>query len=41
MNEKLQALRNSLRSTPRRWIWLGVLLLTLLVLALTGNLREF
>lgn len=28
------------QSNPRRWFWVGVLLLVLLVLALTGNLRQ-
>jgi hypothetical protein len=26
------------QSSPRRWFWVGMLLLVLLVLALTGNL---
>jgi hypothetical protein len=26
-------------SSPRRWVWVGVMLLVLLVLGLTGNLR--
>ncbi|SHF88041.1 hypothetical protein [Devosia limi] len=41
MNEKLQALLKPLQGTSRRWIWLGALLVTLLVLGLTGNLRQF
>lgn len=39
MNDFLRRLFTPFASHPRRWFWVGMLLLVLLVLGLTGNLR--
>lgn len=38
MSDFFRRLFTPFASSPRRWFWVGMLLLTLLVLALTGNL---
>ena len=35
----LRRLFTPFQSSPRRWLWVGVLLLVILLLALTGQLR--
>jgi hypothetical protein len=39
MSDLLRRLFTPFASTPRRWLWLGAMLLVLLLLGLTGNLR--
>ena len=39
MNDFLRRLFTPFQSSPRRWFWVAILLVALLVLALTGNLR--
>ena len=39
MNDFLRWLFTPFQSSSRRWFWVLMLLLTLLVLGLTGNLR--
>ena len=38
MSDLLRRLFTPFASSPRRWIWVGVMLLVILGLALTGNL---
>jgi hypothetical protein len=39
MNEFRRLFTTWFYSNPRRWVWVGVLLVVILILALTGNLR--
>jgi hypothetical protein len=39
MRQLLRRLFTPFQSNPRRWLWVGVLLLVILLLALTGQLR--
>jgi len=39
MKDLLRRLFTPYQSSPRRWLWVGLMLLVLLVLGLTGQLR--
>ena len=39
MSDLLRRVFEPFASVPRRWLWMGAMLLMLLVLGLTGNLR--
>jgi hypothetical protein len=39
MRDRIKDFFRPFASNPRRWFWVGMLLLVLAVLALTGNLR--
>ena len=38
MSDLLRRLLTPFQSSPRRWFWVGMMLLVLVALALTGNL---
>lgn len=38
MSDFFRRLFTPFQSSPRRWLWVGIMLLVLAVLALTGNL---
>lgn len=40
MNDLKRLFTTWFYANPRRWMWVGILLVVLLILALTGNLKQ-